>query len=171
MMRSLKIMTWLLLIIIGFEKTTASDEESMRSAEQVEKSSSFNYSLQVFKSPTCGCCQRWIDHINEGNIATSITNTEKMSKIKSENKILTHYQSCHTAISLTGFIFEGHIPATTIRRFLDNPPNDAFGLAVTGMPIGSPGMEMGGRHDDYEVLLLKRDGSSAVYEKIIGHTH
>jgi hypothetical protein len=64
-------------------------------------------------------------------------------------------------------VFEGHIPAAIVKRFLDNPPKDAIGLAVPGMPMGSPGMEMGNMRDNYNVLILRNDGSSDIYEQII----
>ncbi len=89
-----------------------------------------------------------------------------LNKVKSANGIAPRYQSCHTAISADGYVFEGHIPAPTIERFLAEKPQDVIGLAVPGMPVGSPGMEMGNRHDDYDVLLLKKDGSVEIYEHI-----
>jgi len=76
------------------------------------------------------------------------------------------YQSCHTAVSSHGYVFEGHVPARHIKAFLANPPADAIGLAVPGMPLGSPGMEVGSRFDPYEVLLLKKDGSSEVFARV-----
>ena len=90
-----------------------------------------------------------------------------MGQLKAEQGILPQYQSCHTGVSKDGFVFEGHIPVDIVKRFLDNPPTDAIGLAVPGMPMGSPGMEMGDRRDDYDVLLLKSDGSSIIFEQII----
>ena len=68
-----------------------------------------------------------------------------------------------TAVSSDGYVFEGHVPAHVIQRFLTDPPNNAIGLAVPGMPVGSPGMEVGDRFDPYDVLLLRTDGSSEVY--------
>ena len=124
-------------------------------------------SLDVFKSPTCGCCQKWIDHIELSGFKATAHDTDRLNQIKTERGILPQYQSCHTAISKNGFVFEGHIPAAIVKQFLDNPPKDAIGLAVPGMPMGSPGMEMGNMRDDYNVLLLKNDGSSDIYEQII----
>ena len=74
-------------------------------------------------------------------------------------------QSCHTG-TIDGYVFEGHVPAATIGRFLAAPPEGAYGLSVPGMPIGSPGMEMGERLDPYAVILLSKDGQHRVYERI-----
>ena len=123
--------------------------------------------LDVFKSPSCGCCQKWIDHAEHAGFEITAHNTDNMGQLKAEQGILPQYQSCHTGVSKDGFVFEGHIPADIVKRFLDNPPTDAIGLAVPGMPMGSPGMEMGDRRDDYDVLLLKSDGSSIIFEQII----
>jgi hypothetical protein len=123
--------------------------------------------LDVFKTPSCGCCQKWIDHLEHAGFETIAHNTDNMSELKAERGILTQYQSCHTGVSKDGFVFEGHIPANIVKQFLDNPPTDAIGLAVPGMPMGSPGMEMGDMRDDYDVLLLKNDGSSIIFEQII----
>ena len=89
-----------------------------------------------------------------------------LNKLKSDKGISPRYQSCHTAVSKDGYVFEGHIPADIIQRFLANPPPNAIGLAVPGMPAGSPGMEMGSRHDEYDVFLLSKDGGDVVYEHI-----
>ena len=107
------------------------------------------------------------DHIELSGFKATAHDTDRLNQIKTERGILPQYQSCHTAISKNGFVFEGHIPAAIVKQFLDNPPKDAIGLAVPGMPMGSPGMEMGNMRDDYNVLLLKNDGSSDIYEQII----
>ena len=123
-------------------------------------------SLKVYKSRTCGCCQLWIDHAESFGFETSAHHPDNLNKLKADNGIAYRYQSCHTAISNDGYVFEGHIPASLIDRFLENPPHDALGLAVPGMPVGSPGMEMGERFEEYDVLLLNKDGSSTVYQHI-----
>lgn len=123
--------------------------------------------LTVYKSPTCGCCKAWVEHLDDAGIATSTRdNTADLATLKADKGIAPQYQSCHTAISENGYIFEGHIPARYIEQFLAAPPQDALGLAVPGMPLGSPGMEMGGRFTPYQVLLLKRDGSTEVFADI-----
>lgn len=122
--------------------------------------------MDVYKSPTCGCCGDWVDHIQEHQFSAKIHHPEDLNQIKNNFSIQPRYQSCHTAVSKEGYVFEGHVPADLISRYLAAPPADSIGLAVPGMPVGSPGMEMGDRHDDYDVLLLKKDGSSEVYEHV-----
>ena len=91
-----------------------------------------------------------------------------LNKIKADKGIAPRYQSCHTAVSSDGYVFEGHIPGHIIQQFLADPPKDVIGLAVPGMPAGSPGMEVGDRRDEYDVLLLSKDGSHTVYEHVNG---
>ena len=148
----------LILFVTATEKATT---------EEITMSSDTESMLDVYKSPSCGCCQNWIDHAEHAGFHATVHDTDNMSQIKAERGILPQYQSCHTSVSEDGFIFEGHIPANLVKRFLANPPTDAIGLAAPGMPMGSPGMEMGNRRDDYDVLLLKSDGTSTIFEQII----
>jgi len=122
--------------------------------------------LVVYKSPTCGCCEAWIHHIESAGFTAEIMHPTDLNQIKLENDISPAYQSCHTAVSEEGYLFEGHIPAQYIRQFLKNPPADAIGLAVPGMPPGSPGMERGDRFSPYQVLLRKKDGSHEVFARV-----
>lgn len=122
--------------------------------------------LDVYKSPTCSCCGRWISHIESKGVDTSTYHPANLNEIKLKHGVSAQYQSCHTAVSNEGYVFEGHIPADVIQRFLTEKPKNALGLAVPGMPVGSPGMEMGNRRDDYDVLLLKKGGGSSVYARI-----
>ena len=89
-----------------------------------------------------------------------------MAGLKSDYGIAPQYRSCHTAISDEGYLFEGHVPARYVKAFLAEPPVDAIGLAVPGMPVGSPGMEMGTDFMPYQVLLLKRDGGAEIYAQV-----
>lgn len=119
--------------------------------------------LEIYKSPTCGCCNKWIDHLHAQDFNTSVHHPQDLNKEKILRGILPRYQSCHTAESADGFVFEGHVPAKFIKRFLEERPEGAIGLAVPGMPLGSPGMEAGDKFMPYQVLLLKSDGGSEVY--------
>ncbi len=125
-----------------------------------------NVKLDVYKSPTCQCCGRWVSHIDTQGFKATTHHPADLNLVKRQLGIAPQYQSCHTGVSKEGYIFEGHVPADIMQRFLAEKPEGALGLAVPGMPIGSPGMEMGERYDDYDVLLLKKDGSSEVYERI-----
>ena len=119
--------------------------------------------LKVYKSPTCGCCGKWVAHMEKAGFKAETIDLKDLSPIKNRFGIKLQYQSCHTG-SLNGYVFEGHIPAPVIKRFLAEKPSNAIGLAVPAMPIGSPGMEMGDRFDPYDVLMLKKDGTTVVYQ-------
>lgn len=122
--------------------------------------------LDVYSSPTCRCCKRWINRLERKGINVSNHQDINLSMLKSDRNILPKYQSCHTAISKQGYVFEGHVPPKYIQQFLKEPPEGALGLAVPGMPVGSPGMEMGTKFSPYQVLLLNKDGTSAVFAQV-----
>ncbi|MEH6492482.1 DUF411 domain-containing protein [Halopseudomonas sp.] len=122
--------------------------------------------LQVFKSPTCGCCEGWIEHADQAGFSTEAQHPADLAGLKTEYGIAPQYRSCHTAVSADGYVFEGHVPARYVQAFLAEPPEQAIGLAVPGMPVGSPGMEMGDDFMPYAVMLLKRDGGAEVYAQI-----
>ena len=123
-------------------------------------------SLMVLKDPSCGCCALWVDHVTTQGFVAQIIHSADLNREKLERGIAPRYQSCHTAVSSEGFVFEGHIPANLIQRFLDEKPENALGLAVPGMPLGSPGMELGNQFQPYDVLLLKADGTAEVYARV-----
>tara|TARA_R110002110_G_scaffold405550_1_gene624754 strand:+ start:13507 stop:14022 length:516 start_codon:yes stop_codon:yes gene_type:complete len=120
----------------------------------------------VYKQPTCDCCKKWMSHLEEAGLNTTANQTTDLYAIKVRYQIAPRYQSCHTAVSSRGYVFEGHIPPRYIQAFLANPPGDAIGLAVPGMPLGSPGMEVSDRFTPYQVLLLKKDGGSEVFASV-----
>ena len=122
--------------------------------------------LDVYKSPSCTCCKKWIDGLDPQEFKVSVHDRIHMGSTKVRYNIAPEYQSCHTAISESGHYFEGHIPAKFVKQFLSDPPDDAVGLAVPGMPIGSPGMESGDRFTPYEVLQIHKDGSSTIFASI-----
>ncbi len=122
--------------------------------------------LLVLKSPTCGCCEGWMEHLDESGFSTRYEHPADLNQRKAELSIAPQYQSCHTGISKQGFVFEGHVPAKFIAAFIDNPPAGAIGLSVPGMPIGTPGMEMGERFTPYTVWALQQDGSARPYAQV-----
>lgn len=122
--------------------------------------------LNVFKSPTCTCCEKWVANLETNGFHSTVYHPADLNQEKLKRSIASQYQSCHTAVSTEGYVFEGHVPANLIKRFLAEKPKNALGLAVPGMPAGSPGMEMGDRFSPYDVLLLNADGSSSVYARI-----
>jgi hypothetical protein len=119
--------------------------------------------LQVWKSPTCGCCKDWIALLQKFGFTVQAFD-EGNTAMRARLGLPATYGSCHTA-RIGGYVVEGHVPAREIRRLLAEKP-DAIGIAVPGMPVGSPGMdgpEYRGRRDPYDVLLVLRDGSARVF--------
>lgn len=158
---------WPMAVLLLFMLVSlAACSDSSREPAVGQQSTAPDLVLDLYKSPACGCCEGWAQHIESAGIGTAVHHPEDLNSVKTERGIAPRYQSCHTAVSAQGYVFEGHIPAYLIRRFLANPPPESIGLSVPGMPVGSPGMEMGDRFQAYEVVLLKRDGSSEVYERI-----
>ena len=114
----------------------------------------------VYKSPTCGCCAKWIDHLEDNGFNVEVHDRQNMNPVKDGLGIPRHLQSCHTA-EVGGYLVEGHVPAGDIKRLLEERPA-IKGLAVPGMPMGSPGME-GPRKDPYDVLAFDEGGNPSVY--------
>ena len=118
--------------------------------------------LVVYKTPSCGCCGDWVDHMRQAGFDVSVHEQNDLSDVKARVGLPFGLGSCHTA-EIGGYFLEGHVPANDVIRLLAERP-DARGLAVPGMPIGSPGMEMpDGRKDAYYVLLVQPDGDTQVY--------
>jgi hypothetical protein len=119
--------------------------------------------IQVWKDPNCGCCRDWISHIEKNGFSVKVMD-EGNPSARSELGVPVKYASCHTAL-VAGYFIEGHVPALDIKKMLAQKPI-ALGLAVPGMPLGSPGMDggvYGGRRDPFKVLLIQKDGSASVY--------
>lgn len=119
--------------------------------------------VQVWKDPNCGCCRDWVAHLEKNGFAVSVLD-QGNDAARDRLGMPRQYGSCHTAL-IQGYVIEGHVPAADIRRLLEELP-DALGLAVPGMPIGSPGMDgaaYGGRRHAYQVLLIRKDGSAQVF--------
>lgn len=122
--------------------------------------------LIVHKTPTCGCCKMWVNHMENNGFAINTQDHQSLLKIKDNLKIEPQFRSCHTAVSSEGYFFEGHIPGKYVSQFLTENNPDAIGLSVPGMPLGSPGMEVEGRFTPYDVLIHFRDGTSKVYAEV-----
>jgi hypothetical protein len=119
--------------------------------------------VEVWKSPTCGCCKDWVAHLEAHGFVVKVSDVGNTG-MRGRLGVPAALGSCHTAL-VGGYAIEGHVPARDIQRLLAERPS-AVGLAVPGMPIGSPGMdgpEYGSRRDRYDVLLLRKDGSTAVF--------
>ncbi|OYW31977.1 MAG: metal-binding protein [Methyloversatilis sp. 12-65-5] len=119
--------------------------------------------VEVWKSPTCGCCKDWVAHLEANGFIVKTFDTGN-GDMRARLGMPVSYGSCHTA-RVGGYVLEGHVPASEVQRLLKERPQ-ALGLAVPAMPIGSPGMdgpEYKGRKDAYDVLLVQRDGAASVY--------
>lgn len=122
--------------------------------------------LDVHKTPTCGCCTKWIDHLEDNDYTVNSVDHDDLRAFKHEHGVDPRLQSCHTAVSEAGYVFEGHVPAGAIRQFLAAPPDGAIGLSVPGMPAGTPGMEMGDRFDAYVVVQMNKEAPPTAYMRI-----
>lgn len=117
--------------------------------------------LTVYRSPTCRCCSRWIDHMKAAGFAVRDIVTDDMVEIKAEYGVSEALASCHTAIA-DGYLIEGHVPASDVQHLLSQH-SDVLGIAAPGMPMGSPGMEMGDRVDSYTVVSFTESGETAPF--------
>lgn len=122
--------------------------------------------ITVYRSPTCGCCGKWIDHLKENNFDVKDIVSDEMDAIKSRYGVPKEMASCHTAI-VDGYVVEGHVPASDIMNMLKTRPKVA-GLAVPGMVTGSPGMEMGGRVDPYDVMSFDKENNFQIFHRYSG---
>lgn len=121
--------------------------------------------IEVWKSATCDCCIKWVEHLEANGFPVKVNaaDTAMLQQLKRQVGIGKDLASCHTA-KIDGYVVEGHVPASDVKRLVAERP-DAVGLTVPGMPIGSPGMEKGDEVEPYDVILIKKDGSTEVFAK------
>ncbi|NJA05729.1 DUF411 domain-containing protein [Methylococcaceae bacterium WWC4] len=117
--------------------------------------------MTVYRSPTCGCCGKWLEHAEKSGFKIKDVISSDMDQIKARYGVPEKLASCHTVV-VDGYVIEGHVPSADVQKLLQTKPKVA-GLAAPGMPMGSPGMEMGGRQDEYQVLSFDKDGRAEVY--------
>ncbi len=119
--------------------------------------------MTVYKSAQCGCCAAWVDHATGAGFTVRVVNTEDLATVKREMGIPPRLASCHTVV-VGSYLVEGHVPAADVKRLLAQRPR-VRGLAVPGMPVGSPGMEQGApaNYDRYDVIAFSADGSTSVF--------
>jgi hypothetical protein len=120
--------------------------------------------LTVHKDPSCGCCSGWVRHLQEAGFTVKTIETADLEPVKTRLGVPSDLAACHTA-QIGGYVIEGHVPAAALKRFLNEKPS-AIGLAVPGMPAGSPGME-GGSAEPYEVVMFGPAGR-ATYMRFVG---
>ncbi len=119
--------------------------------------------ITVHKTPWCGCCTDWADHLRADGFDVTVREHEDLSAVRDRLGVPISLGSCHTA-EVQGYAIEGHVPAVDVRRLLEERPDGVRGLSVPGMPIGSPGMEMGDRQDPYDVIAFGDDGETVFTE-------
>jgi len=117
--------------------------------------------MTVYKSPSCGCCGKWVEHVEKHGFAVKVVPTADMVAVKKRLGVPDQAMSCHTT-KVGNYVVEGHVPASDIMRLLTQKPK-ARGIAVAGMPMGSPGMEHGDHREPYSTLLIGMDGKTKVF--------
>ena len=120
--------------------------------------------MTIYKTPTCGCCKAWVEHVREAGFATIVVDLDDLAPTKQKLGVPQDLASCHTAI-VENYIVEGHVPADVIADFLSARRTDLRGLAVPGMPAGSPGMEVPGQKQPYEVIGFAPSGTREVFAR------
>ncbi|WP_444922615.1 DUF411 domain-containing protein [Microbulbifer sp. CnH-101-G] len=132
----------------------------------IAESTSNTAAMVVYKHPLCFCCNKWITHLKENDLETTSVFKVDMQGVKRKWGIPRGMEGCHTAIWHDRYVFEGHVPALHIQKFLASPPEGSVGLIVAGMPIGSPGMEDGEKFEPYNIYLLLKGGDYRLYARI-----
>lgn len=147
---------WLRLSVAGFAGTLLSRQSFAKPSIAARR-------LTVYKSPTCGCCANWVRYMSSAGFSVDAhdVSDDMLSQVKDTAGVPSGLRSCHVALS-GAYAFEGHVPADLVKKVLVTQP-PIGGLAVPGMPAGSPGMEMGGRTEHYDVVAFTRAGKSWTY--------
>jgi len=160
-------LTWVALAVAGLgacTQTASPTQSTVAPAAQVgpgtaEATAVALPRMTVHKTPTCGCCSAWIEHVKKAGFAVEVHDMDDLGPVKSRLGVPFAKGSCHTA-EVGGYVIEGHVPVADIKRLLEEKP-DARGLVLPGMPMGSPGMEVAdGRQQPYTVELVHRDGTT-----------
>lgn len=149
------------LSIAGYTYLSPSSSASSPQQGEEHRVSTDPSVMTVYASPTCGCCSKWVDHLRGEGLSVEIVHTSEMGAVKQRLGVPNTLQSCHTGV-IGDYVVEGHVPAADVKRLLNEQP-DARGLAVPGMPIGSPGMEQGSTKEPYDVLAFRTDGTARVF--------
>jgi hypothetical protein len=143
------------VLIVGVSVAVVSSQSGKTSANKP--------SVAVFKSPTCGCCAKWNEHMTAAGYAVTSRDLTDMNAVKDEHRVPSSLRSCHTAL-VSGYVIEGHVPADVVAKLLAERPAGVVGIAGPGMPAGSPGMESAdGFKTPYQVMAFTQNGQSRVY--------
>ena len=160
----LALYTGIAAVVIGAGTTLAiqTNESDQSSVAQAESGKTVQ-AITIYKSPNCGCCQDWAEHLAANGFETRIVETNNLNEIKQEYDVPRDMASCHTAL-IGDLVIEGHVPANDIVAYLEDPQFNTIGLSVPGMPHGTPGMETG-RKDDYQVIAFNANGKQGVFRE------
>src|SRR5215218_6619559 len=120
--------------------------------------------ITVYKDPSCGCCKNWVEHLRANGFAPEVHDRSDMDALKDSLGVPTALRSCHTGV-VGKYVIEGHVPAADVKQLLATKPAKTVGVAVPGMPAGSPSMEMGGRVDRYDVIAFAPGGATRIFAR------
>ena len=123
--------------------------------------------IDVYRSASCSCCGRWVEHLKQNKFQVKDHIIDDVQAIKNKYGVSADIASCHTAV-IDGYVIEGHVPATDINKLLRLKPK-VVGISVPGMPVGTPGMEVGGKKDSYNVVSFEKNKSVQVFSKYKGN--
>lgn len=138
------------------------DDESLQVVTSAPNGSALPI-VDVYKDPTCGCCSKWVEHLQAAGFTVRTTDTDDLAEFKTKHNVPARVRSCHTAL-VDGYVLEGHVPAADVQRLLKERPANVAGLGVPGMPIGSPGMEVArAKAQPYDVMAFGKDGGTHVF--------
>ena len=153
------------IVVVGALTIGAAVGDIVRASAQsgtTPPANSQQITVEVYKDPSCGCCSKWVEHLRKQGFTVRVTETHNIEAFKANHHVPGQLWSCHTAL-VQGYVLEGHVPAADVQRLLKERPAIA-GLAVPGMPIGSPGMEMpGSKAQAYDVVSFDKDRKSRVF--------
>lgn len=150
------------LVVLAAGCGAAPEGEAPKTAHAAEAGGADAGTVTVYKTPTCGCCAKWVEHLTASGYKVVVHDMENVDPVKREHGVPGHLQSCHTAL-VGGYVVEGHVPADVIRKLVSERPKVA-GIAVPGMPMGSPGME-GPYTERYDVIAFEENGKTRVYAR------
>jgi hypothetical protein len=148
----------------SFLRAAAAGAATLLAVPSLAEALAADMPITVYKTATCGCCKLWVDHLKKSGFAPKSHDLPDLAETKDTLRVPDALRSCHTAV-VGRYVFEGHVPADLIKKFVAEKSTTLIGLAVPGMPAGSPGMEVPGRKDAYDVIAFTKDGKRSVYAK------
>lgn len=149
-----------LLNVVAYAQSKTAPAKTTQAKGTAAKATAAKPHLSVYKSPTCGCCTKWVEYMEANGFTASVTNMPDVTPVKVSNGLPPRLGSCHTTL-ISGYVIEGHVPVSDIRRLLREKPAIA-GLAAPGMPAGSPGMDVP-NSPAYDIIAFDKTGRTSVY--------